>query len=73
MELLVNETGFSNIDAIIAATKNGAEAIGIDKTNGTIEANKTANLVVLNKNPLEKIENIESVFLVIKDGRIYKK
>ena len=73
MELLVNETGFSNIDAIIAATKNGAEAIGIDKTNGTIEANKTANLVVLNKNPIEKIENIESVFLVIKDGRIYKK
>ena len=73
MELLVNETGFSNIDAIIAATKNGAKAIGIDKTNGTIEANKTANLVVLNKNPIEKIENIESVFFVIKDGRIYKK
>ena len=73
MELLVNETGFSNIDAIIAATKNGAKAIGIDKTNGTIEASKIANLVVLNKNPIEKIENIESVFFVIKDGRIYKK
>lgn len=72
MELLVNETRFSNIDAIIAATKNGAEAIGIDKTNGTIEVNKTANLVVLNKNPIEKIENIESVYLVIKDGKIYK-
>jgi hypothetical protein len=73
MELLVSEAGFSNIDAIIAATKNGAEAIGIEKTHGTIETGKIANLVVLNKNPVEKIENIESVYLVIKDGRIYKK
>src|SRR5215467_526756 len=56
MELLVNEAGFSNIDALIAATKNGAEAIGIEKTRGTIEAGKTADLLVLNKNPVEKIE-----------------
>ncbi len=73
MELLVNETGFSNLDALIAATRNGAAAIGIEKTHGTIEPGKIADLVVLNKNPLEKIENIESVYLVLKNGRIYKK
>jgi len=73
MELLVNETGFSNIDVLIAATRNGAEAIGIEKKLGTIEPGKTADLVILNKNPLEKIENVESVYLVIKNGRLYKK
>jgi len=71
--LLVNETGFSNIDVLIAATRNGAEAIRIAKTHGTIEAGKAADLVVLERNPLEKIENIESVYLVIKNGRLYKK
>lgn len=73
MKLLVNEGGFSNIDALIAATKNGAEAIGIEKTHGTIEPGKVADLVVLQQNPLEKIENINSVYLVIKNGKIYKK
>jgi len=73
MKLLVNEGGFSNIDALIAATKNGAEAIGIEKTHGTIEPGKVADLVVLQQNPLEKIENVDSVYLVIKKGKIYKK
>ncbi len=73
MEELVKEAGFSNIDALIAATKAGAEVIGIEKTHGTIEINKIADLVVLDKNPLDKIENIHSVYLVIKNGKIYKK
>ncbi len=73
MKLLVSEAGFSNIDAIIAATKMGAEAIGIENTHGTIEINKIADLVVLNKNPLEVIDNINAVFLVIKEGKIFKK
>lgn len=73
IELLVNEAGFSNIDALIAATKTAAEAIGIENSRGTIEKNKIADLVVLTKNPLDKIENVEAVDFVIKDGRIYKK
>ncbi len=73
MKELVNEAGMSNIDVLIAATKTGAEAIGIDKTHGTVEINKIADLVVLDKNPLDKIENINSVYLVIKDEKIYKK
>jgi imidazolonepropionase-like amidohydrolase len=73
MELLVKEAGFSNIDALIAATKTGAEAIGVENSRGTIEINKIADLVILNENPLDKIENIETVDFVIKGGRIYKK
>ena len=73
MQELVDEAGMSNIDVLIAASKTGAEVIGIEKTHGTIEANKIADLVVLEKNPLDKIENIHSVYMVIKNGKIYKK
>ncbi len=73
MEVLVNDAGLSNFDALVAATLNGAYALHINNTRGTIAVGKIANLVVLNKNPSQKIENIESVFLVIKNGIIFKK
>jgi imidazolonepropionase-like amidohydrolase len=73
MHLLVTDAGFTPFDAIIAATLNGARALGIDASTGTIEENKTANLLVLNKNPLDDIDQIKSVYLVIKSGRMYKK
>lgn len=73
MEVLVKEAGFSNIDALIAATKIGSEAIGIENSRGTIEVNKIADLVILNKNPLDKVENIRSVYMVMKNGKIYKR
>ena len=72
MHLLVNEAGFSPIDALIAATRNGAEAIGINNRTGTIDLNKTADLLVLDKNPLSDIDNVKSVYLVIKGGLIFK-
>ena len=73
MKLLVKDAGFSNIDALIADTKYGAEAIGIGETHGTIETGKAADLVILNKNPLDNLDNLDTIFMVIKDGRIYKK
>jgi imidazolonepropionase-like amidohydrolase len=72
MSLLVHDAGFSPIDALIAATQHGAEAIGIQNKTGTIEINKSADLLVLNKNPLDDIDNIKSVYLVIKDGKLFK-
>ena len=72
MELLVKDAGFTAIDAIIAGTLNGAKALRIDDKVGTVSLGKIANLVVIDKNPLENIENIESVFLVIKGGKIFK-
>jgi imidazolonepropionase-like amidohydrolase len=73
MKLLVHECRFTPFDAIVAATKNGAEAIGILDSHGTIEPGKAADLLVLNRNPLDDIKNIDSVNLVIKGGRMYKK
>jgi predicted amidohydrolase YtcJ len=73
MELMVKDAGFTPIDAIVAATLNGAKALHIDNAYGTISTGKIANLLILDKNPLENIENIESVNLVIKNGKVFKK
>lgn len=70
IEMLAEDVGLLPYEALQAATINNAEILGIEKTNGTIEVGKTANLVALKKNPLKNIHNIERVFMVIKDGII---
>jgi imidazolonepropionase-like amidohydrolase len=72
MQALVKDAGLSNADVLIAATRNGALALGIESTTGTIEAGNTADLVVLDKNPLDDIDNVKLVYLVVKAGKIYK-
>jgi len=71
MELLVHEAGFSPFDAIAAATLQGARALQIQASCGTISIHKHADLLILDKNPLDKIENIESVYMVVKRGKIF--
>ena len=67
IELLV-EAGFSAVEAIRIATLNGATFMGKEASIGSIAAGKSADLVVLAGNPVEKIEDIENVELVFKDG-----
>jgi hypothetical protein len=67
IELLV-EAGFSAVEAIRIATLNGAIYMGRDASIGSIAPGKAADLVVLGGNPAEKIENMEKVELVFKDG-----
>lgn len=71
MNLLVNSCEFTPVEALIAATKNGALATGVFATEGSIESGKKANLLVLNSDPTENIKNIENVFMVIKNGKMY--
>lgn len=73
MKLLINECGFSPMEAIIAATKNSAQATGILKTEGTIEIGKKANLLFLNSNPVDDIKNVDDILMVIKNGKLYNK
>lgn len=69
VELLV-ACGLSPLDAIAAATQNSARSIGVDASVGTIAVGKVADLLVLDQDPLERIENIRAVRLVIKNGNI---
>jgi len=67
VELLV-EAGFTPIEAIHVATYNGAQYLGeLDKI-GTIAGGKQADLVVIDGDPSRKIEDIEKVETVFKDG-----
>jgi imidazolonepropionase-like amidohydrolase len=67
LELLV-EAGFTPVDAIHIATQNGATWLGEDAHFGTIAAGKYADLVVVAGNPAVKIEDVEKVEMVFKDG-----
>jgi len=67
VELLV-EAGFTPLEAIHIATANGAQFLGEADKIGTIAAGKQADLVVINGDPSQKIEDIEKVEIVFKDG-----
>jgi hypothetical protein len=58
-------------DVLRAATILGAEGIGLEKEIGSLEAGKLADLVVLDRNPLEDIKNANSIRFVMKNGRMY--
>lgn len=70
MALLVEKAGLTPMQAIVAATRNGAIASGIDEERGTVEIGKAADLLVLTQNPLEDIHNTTSLRMVIKDGKV---
>ncbi|MGA8866686.1 MAG: amidohydrolase family protein [Candidatus Sulfotelmatobacter sp.] len=67
VELLV-EAGFTPVEAIHIATANGAQFLGELDRIGTIAAGKQADLVVIKGDPSKKIEDIENVETVFKDG-----
>lgn len=67
VELLV-EAGFTPVEAIHIATYNGAQYLGELDRIGTIAVGKQADLVVIRGDPSKRIDDIENVETVFKDG-----
>ena len=63
--------GLSPLDALRAATINGAELTGRDKDIGSIEPGKFADIVAVDGDPLADITVMEKVVFVMKGGEVY--
>jgi imidazolonepropionase-like amidohydrolase/Tol biopolymer transport system component len=68
---MMHQGGMSNLQALKTATINPAQSLGLDKWIGSLEAGKLADLIVLEKSPLENIRNTESVRYTMVNGRLY--
>ena len=70
LELLV-QAGLTPLQALQAATINGAKFMGVAGRTGTIAPGKDADLVLLTGNPLENIANVRKIDVVISRGKAY--
>jgi imidazolonepropionase-like amidohydrolase len=66
--------GTPPMDALVAATRNGARALRIDGTTGTLESGKAADLIVLDGNPLEDIAVLDPdrMLLIMRGTQLWK-
>lgn len=72
LELLV-KSGLTPLQALQAATLNPAQYLEREQELGTVEKGKLADLVLLDKNPLEDIRNTTSISAVVLDGKLMEK
>ena len=72
---LLVERGFSPAEALESGTRIASQVLGLDDQLGTIEEGKLADLIVVNGNPLERVDillNPDAVGLVIQAGQLVK-
>jgi imidazolonepropionase-like amidohydrolase len=55
---------------LLAATKNAAAVCGAGADLGTVEVGKLADLIVVGANPLQDINHVRQLLLVLKEGRV---
>jgi imidazolonepropionase-like amidohydrolase len=71
MELEAMEAaGLSPMDVLVAATRVGARAMGLDSV-GTVTPGAVADLVVLDADPLAEVRNVRRIALVVRGGEVY--
>lgn len=75
MYSFVEKAGISEMETIVAASKTGAEMLKVDHITGTLDEGKSADLLVINGNPLDNIRNIcvENMDVIMKSGEFVKR
>jgi imidazolonepropionase-like amidohydrolase len=69
--MAMQKSGMNNWQIIQASTINGAKLLNKEQFFGTVSVGKKANLILLNANPIDKIENITNIYRVINKGVVF--
>jgi imidazolonepropionase-like amidohydrolase len=67
----MHQGGMDAMEVLVAATRNGAELCGLLDQLGTLEVGKAADVIVVDGNPLQEMEAMSRIDLVIKGGRVF--
>jgi adenine deaminase len=68
---MFNQGGMSAMASLRAATLDGARYLGLDRDIGSLETGKLADLIVLDRNPLDDVRNTHSVRYTMVNGRVF--
>jgi imidazolonepropionase-like amidohydrolase/Tol biopolymer transport system component len=68
---MLQQGGMTPMESLRAATIGGARYLGLDGDIGSLEKGKLADLIVLDRNPLENVRDTESIGMVMLNGRLY--
>lgn len=68
--LAMEQKGMKPMDALLAATRNIARAYKVDRDLGTLEPGKLADLLILDRNPLEAAAHYRGISLIMKEGSV---
>ena len=63
------------MDTIVAATLNGAKVLRVDEITGSLEAGKSADLLVIDGNPLKNIREltVDTMSVIMKEGEFIRR
>jgi imidazolonepropionase-like amidohydrolase len=72
LDVYVNQLGMAPLTALQTATINAADLMGLSAKTGTLEPGKWADIIAVEKNPLDDVRVLQDVKFVMKGGVVYK-
>lgn len=72
LDVYVNQLGLAPLAALQAATVNAADLMNWTAKTGSLEAGKWADIIAVERNPLEDVRVLQNVKFVMKAGVVYK-
>jgi imidazolonepropionase-like amidohydrolase len=72
LDVYVNQLGMAPLKALQTATINAADLMGLTSKAGTLEPGKWADIIAVEKNPLDDVRVLQDVKFVMKAGVVYK-